>query len=114
MSGETLVVGSLELREGTPEKTKLKLLEQLATALEVEVSDLRYNIFSHGWDFQNINWQSHVEKESIEAFLKKRKGFIKRFVCSLHHLNDPDQINYCVEEQPDSRKNEVLLRGLPL
>lgn len=94
MSGETLTVGSLIFKDGTPEKIKMQILESLAEAIEVEVSDLLYNIYSGQWSFQSINWQSHIEKEGIENFLKNRKGFIKRFVCSLHHLTDPETINY--------------------
>lgn len=94
MSGETLTVGSIVFKDGIPEKTELKILEELATAIEVEVSDLNYNIYSGQWSFQSINWQSHIEKEGIENFLEQWKGYIKRFVCSLHHLSDPEEINY--------------------
>ena len=94
MSGETLVVGSLIFRDGTPEKNKLQVLDELAATIEVELSDIRYDIDSGKWSFQSINWQSHVEREGIETFLESRKGFIKRFVCSLHYLTDPEQINY--------------------
>ncbi|MDO8727112.1 MAG: hypothetical protein Q7J35_13670 [Candidatus Methanoperedens sp.] len=61
MSGESLVVGSLIFNDGTPEKTKLQVLEELAGAIEVEVSDLRFDIYSGKWSFQSINWQSHVK-----------------------------------------------------
>jgi len=46
MSGETLVVGSLIFRDGTPEKNKLQVLDELAGAIEVELSDIRYDILS--------------------------------------------------------------------
>lgn len=98
MSGETLVVGSLIFREGTPEKTKLHVLDELSAAIEVELSDIRYDILSGKWSFQSINWQSHVEREGIETFLGTRKGAIKQFNCSLHHLTDPEEINY--REEP--------------
>lgn len=94
MSGETLTVGSLVFNDGTSEKSKVRVLESLADAIEVEVSDLHYNIYSGQWSFQSINWQSHIEKEGIENFLKNWKGFIKRFVCSLHYLSNPEEINY--------------------
>ena len=94
MSGETLVVGSLIFNDGTPDKTKLKVLEELATAIEVEVPDLHYSIYSGQWEFQSINWQSHVEKEGIENFLEQWKGYIKQLKCSLHYLTDPEEINY--------------------
>jgi len=94
MSDQTLIVGSLIFNDGTPEKTKLKILEEFATAIEVEVPDLRYNVYSGQWEFQNINWQSHVEKEGIEKFLEQWKGYIKKLNCSLHHLTEPEEINY--------------------
>jgi hypothetical protein len=94
MSGETLVVGSLVFNDVTPEKTKLKILEELSAAIEVEVSDLRFDIYSGKWQFQSINWQSHVEREGIEKFLEQWKGFIKKLNCSLHHLTEPEEINY--------------------
>lgn len=94
MSGETLIVGSMIFGELTPEKTKLKILEELATAIEIDLSDIRYDIHSGKWEFQSINWQSHVEKEGIESFLEQWKGYIKKFVCSLHHLTEPEEINY--------------------
>ncbi len=94
MSGETLVVGSLIFRDGTPEKNKLQVLDELAAAIEVEVSDLRFDIYSGKWSFQNINWQSHVEREGIETFLESRKSAIKQLNCSLHHLTEPEEINY--------------------
>lgn len=100
MSGQTLVVGSLIFGDLTPEKTKLRILQALAEAVEVEVSDIRYDIVSGKWEFQGINWQSGVEAIGIQAFLEHWKGYIKRFVCSLHHLTDPEEINY-----PDRRKN---------
>lgn len=99
MSGDTLVVGSLIFRDGTPEKIKLQVIEDLAAAIEVEVSDLRYDIYSGKWEFQSINWQSHVEKEGIEAFLKQWAGYIKKLNCSLHHLSDPEEINYREKEE---------------
>ena len=94
MSGETLVVGSLIFRDGTPEKTKLQMLEELAGAIEIEVSDLRFDIYSGKWSFQIINWQSHVEREGIETFLESRKSAIKQLNCSIHYLTDPEEINY--------------------
>jgi len=63
MSGETLVVGSLIFRDGTPEKNKLQVLDELAGAIEVELSDIRYDILSGKWSFQIINWQSHTLRE---------------------------------------------------
>lgn len=94
MSGETLVVGSLVFNDVTPEKTKLKILEELSAAIEVEVSDLRFDIYSGKWQFQSINWQSRVEREGIEKFLEQWKGYIKKLNCSLHHLTEPEEINY--------------------
>lgn len=102
MSGETLTVGSMIFKDGVSEKIKMQILESLAEAIEVDVSDLHYNIYSGQWSFQSINWQSHIEKEGVENFLKNRKGFIKRFVCSLHHLTDPEEINY--REEPKKKE----------
>ncbi len=104
MSGETLVVGSLNFRDGTSEKSKMRVLESLADALEIEVSELHYNIYSGSWSFQSINWQSNVEKETIENFLKNWKGYIQRFVCSLHYLTDPEEVNY--REEPRKNKSQ--------
>jgi hypothetical protein len=47
MSGETLTIGSLIFKKGTPESS----------------------------------WKENIQK----------------FVCSIHHLNDPDEINYTAE-----------------
>lgn len=94
MSGESLIVGILIFNDETPEKTKLQALEGLAATVEVELSDIRYDILSGKWSFQSLNWQSHVERESIETFLFSWKSAIKQFNCSLHHLNDPEEINY--------------------
>jgi len=94
MSGESLVVGSLIFNDGTPEKTKLQVLEELAGAIEVEVSDLRFDIYRGKWSFQSINWQSHVEAIGILTFMESRKSAIKQLNCSLHHLTDPEEINY--------------------
>ena len=102
MSGETLVVGSLIFRDGTPEKTKLQVLDELAAAIEVDLSDIRYDIVSGKWSFQIINWQSHVEREGIETFLESRKSGIKQLNCSLHHLSDPEEINY--REEPKEKQ----------
>ena len=106
MSGETLVVGSLIFRDGTPERTRLQVLEELATAIEIEVSDLRFDIYSGKWGFQNINWQSHVEAIGIQVFMNRWKGCIKRFVCSLHHLIDPEEINYSEETGNNKQQEE--------
>lgn len=99
MSGETLVVGSLVFRDGTPEKAKMQVLEELAGAAEVDISDIRYDIRSGKWEFQSINWQSHVESIGIQAFLNRWKGNIKKLNCSLHYLTDPEEINYHEEEE---------------
>lgn len=104
MSGQTLVVGSLIFNDGTPEKSKIRILEALAGALEIEASDLHYNIYSFQWSFQSLNWQSGVEAVGIQAFLDHWKGYIKRFVCSLHHLTDPEEINFIRE--PKKKKEE--------
>jgi len=100
MSGETLVVGSLIFKEGTPEKRKLQALDELVAALEVDLSEIRYDILSGKWSFQSLNWQSHVEREGIETFLGSQKNAIKQFNCSLHYLNDPEEINYREELKP--------------
>jgi hypothetical protein len=102
MSGETLTVGSLIFKDGVSENIKMHVLESLAEAIEVELSDIRYDIVSGKWSFQSINWQSHVERDGIETFLEPWKGHIKQFLCSLHHLDDPEEINY--REEP--RKKE--------
>lgn len=99
MSDETLVVGSLIFRDGTLEKIKMQALEELAAAIEVDLSDIKYDIISGQWSFQSINWQSHVEAIGIKMFLEQRKDHIKRFVCSLHHLSDPEEINYREESE---------------
>lgn len=102
MSGETLVVGSLIFNDGVSDITKLKILEELATVIEVGLSDIRYDSISGKWEFQSINWQSHVEKEGIENTIEQWKGYIKRFVCSLHHLTEPEEINY--REEPKQQE----------
>jgi hypothetical protein len=111
MSGETLTIGSLIFKKGTPELTQLHALNELAVVLEVNKSELKDGIVpgdaSAGlgpglwekWSFQSLNWQSHVERDGIETFLSKRKKNIQKFVCSIHHLNDPDEINYTGELQ---------------
>jgi len=104
MSGETLVVGSLIFRDGTPEKIKLQVLDELAAAIEVDLSDIRYDILSGKWSFQSINWASHVERDGIETFLEGWKSAIKQLICSLHHLTDPEEINY----REETRKKEVV------
>jgi hypothetical protein len=97
MSGETLTLGSLIFKKGTPELTKLHTLDELAAAIEVDTSEIKYDIVSGKWSFQSLNWQSHVGREGIETFLESWKGSVKKFVCSIHHLNDPDEINYTEE-----------------
>jgi len=104
MSDETLVVGSLIFRVGMPEKIKLQVLDELAAAIEVDLSDIRYDILSGKWSFQSINWQSHVEREGIETFLEGQKSAIKQFNCSLHYLSDPEEINY--REEPRKNKSQ--------
>lgn len=94
MSGQTLTVGGLIFRDGTPEKIQLHVLDELATAIEVDPSDIKYDGDSGKWEFQSVNWASGVEAIGIKTFLEQWKGNIKRFVCSLHHLDDPEEINY--------------------
>lgn len=108
MSGETLVVGSLIFRDGTPEKAKMHVLESLMEAIEVELSDIRYDILSGKWSFQSINWQSHVEREEIEVFLNRWKDAIKQLNCSIHYLTDPEEINY--REEPRKTKQQEELK----
>lgn len=84
----------------------MQVLEELAVAIEVEVSDLRYDIYSGKWSFQSKNWQSHVEMEGILTFMESRKSAIKQLNCSLHHLTDPEQINYREESNKNKQQEE--------
>ncbi len=70
MSEETLVVGSLSFKDITPEKIKIQVLEELAAAIEVELSEIRYDSVSGKWEFQSVNWASGVEAIGIEVFLE--------------------------------------------
>ncbi len=89
MNGETLVVGSLSFKDITPEKIKIQVLEELAAALEVELSEIRYDSVSGKWEFQSVNWASGVEAIGIEVFLEHWKDYMKRFVCSLREKEEP-------------------------
>lgn len=87
MSGETYVVGTLEIMPGVPEEKKAKIVEDFEEVLE---TDLIWDEQSKEYKVSYINWMSHVTEEQIKKCHQKHKRHIKRISLSLWHLSEAD------------------------
>jgi hypothetical protein len=87
MSGETFVVGTLEIMPSVPEEKKAKIVEDFEGVLE---TDLIWDEQPKEYKVSHINWMSHVTEEAIKKCHQKHKRNIKRISLSLWHLSEAD------------------------
>ncbi|CAG0967183.1 hypothetical protein METP3_01218 [Methanosarcinales archaeon] len=87
MSGETYVVGTLEIMPGVPEEKKAKIVEDFEEVLE---TDLIWDEQSKQYNFSHINWSSHVSEDEIQKCHQKHKRHIKYISISLWYLSESD------------------------
>jgi hypothetical protein len=87
MSGETYVVGTLEIEPGLPDEKKTKIVEDFEGVLE---TDLIWDEQSKQYNFSHVNWSSHVSEDEIRKFHQKHKRHIKYISISLWYLSESD------------------------
>jgi hypothetical protein len=87
MSGETYVVGTLEIELDVPEEKKVKIVEDFEGVLE---TGLIWDDQAKEYKVSHINWMSHVTEEDIKKCYQKYKRHIKRISLSLWHLSEAD------------------------
>jgi len=87
MSGETFVVGTLEIMLGVPEEKKAKIIDDFEVALE---TDLIWDEQSKQYNFSHVNWSSHVREEDIKKCYQKHKRHIKYISINLWYLSESD------------------------
>lgn len=106
MSWETLVVGSLAFKSGTPEEIKLQILEELEEVLETTIE---YDARWQEWKFEDVNWTSHVSEEKIRKVYNKWRPFFTRFSVSLYYLSEADYSKLHDAEDQDAK---AILEGI--
>ena len=88
VSWETLVVGEVEFKENINKKLENKIKKALENVLETK---LEWNDDYKNYQFQDVNWLSHVEGKKIKAVVEKFRKYIKYFSCSVFYLNESDE-----------------------
>ena len=87
MSGETYVVGTLEIMQGVPKEKKAKIIDDFEEVLE---TDLICDEQSKQYNFSHVNWSSHVREDEIKKCHQKHKRHIKYISISLWYLSESD------------------------
>jgi hypothetical protein len=87
MSGETFVVGTLEIEPGVREEKKNKIVEDFEVVLETE---LILDDQSKQYNFSHVNWSSHVSEDKIKKCHQKHKRHIKYISINLWYLSESD------------------------
>jgi len=87
MSGETYVIGTLEIMPGVPEEKKTKIIDDFEEVLETKMN---WDDQAKEYKVSHINWMSHVTEEEIKKCHQKHKRHIKRISLSLWHLSEAD------------------------
>ena len=88
MSWETLVTGSFAFKADIEESRQKEVISELEEVLECEIKwNDKYKI----WDFQDINWSSHVQAETITPVVEKHLALFNEFELSLYYLSEADE-----------------------
>ena len=88
MSWETLVVGHLKFKNNVENDIKEKILNKAEDVFECEI---KWDEKWKEYDFQDVNWFSHVNEEEITAFFEDYGKFFDNYSVSLYYLTEP----YC-------------------
>jgi len=88
MSWSTFVVGYVFFKKEIDETQKQECIDELEEALECK---LTWNQDFEGYDFQDINWSSHVEGSAIKVVVDKYSHIITEFNLSLYYLGEADE-----------------------
>jgi hypothetical protein len=87
MSGETYVVGTLEIMPSVPEEKKAKIVDDFEEVLE---TDMNWDEQSKHYNFSHVNWSSRVSEDEIKKCHQKHKRHIKYISISLWYLSESD------------------------
>jgi hypothetical protein len=87
MSGETYVVGTLEIETDVTEEKKAKIVEDFEEVLE---TGLIWNDQAKQYNFSDVNWSSHVSEDEIKKCHQKHKRYLKCISISLWYLSESD------------------------
>lgn len=87
MSGETFIVGTLEIMPSMPEEKRVKIVEDFEEVLE---AGLIWDEQSKQYNFSDVNWSSHVSEDEIKKCHQKHKRHIKYISISLWYLSESD------------------------
>lgn len=98
MSWETLVTGGISFKKGTPEELKQKIIEELEAAFETK---LKYNEEHDTYEFEDVNWISHVTEKKIQAVYQKWKPFFTEFSVSLYYLSEANYYEHACDDDQD-------------
>lgn len=88
MSWETLVVGNFKLKENIDEKIKENIISELERVLECKIKE---NDDYDDYEFQDVNWVSHIRGEKIKEVVEKYKDYFVYFEVSIYYLNEADE-----------------------
>ena len=88
MSMETLVVGYIEFKAGVSEEEINKIIKDLEDVFECNI---KYNAQFDCYEFEDINWSSHVDWEEVEQIFELYKDKFKYADAHLYDLNSPNE-----------------------
>jgi len=88
MSWETLTIGSFKFKEDVDEKVKEKIISELEDVLECKI---KYYDDYDDYEFEDVNWTSHITGEKIKEIIEKYKDYFVYFEVSIFYLNEPDE-----------------------
>ena len=88
MSWETLVVGHFKLKEDIGEDIEKKIISELEEVLECEI---KYDDGYDEYEFEDVNWVSHVRGDKIKEVVEKYKDYFVYFESSVFYLNEADE-----------------------
>lgn len=88
MSWETFTVGQIRFKEDAPVK---KIDQALAEFREALQCDVEWNPEWKMWEFQDVNWHSHVSGERVKEVYERHRDILDYFAFSLFYLDEPNE-----------------------
>lgn len=103
MSWETFIVGNFELVDNISDEDKFKIMKELSGVLETEIC---WNERMKYYEFEDVNWSSHVDSEVVSSVINEHRNLFKYFEMSLLYLTQPHEE---VILREDDDKADVLV-----
>jgi uncharacterized protein (DUF2164 family) len=101
MSWETLVVGDITFKPNLSKEEINKLIEEIGYILELKEDEYEIKNIDGKvhFEFESLNWSSHVDGDKIKKVYKKIKDKTVFVSIELWYLSEPDEKIYRNEEE---------------